>query len=160
MNINVIIVMCVLLAIAVAFDLRTGKIPNHLNIGFILLGTLFNSICDGFNGFIHSMLGVSIPIVVLMILFYMKVIGAGDIKLFSGIGAFVAEDVVWVMVYSFVACSIFGIIVLLVRLIRSLAGGGMRGVFFSIMNRDFKLTKVAFSAFIIIGFGWYLVGGS
>lgn len=159
LNVLVIIGICIVIGGAVAWDLRTGKIPNILNGLLVFCGILYSGIFGGLQGAMRSFVGVIIPVAVLMILFYFQIIGAGDIKLFSGIGAFVTTDVLWVIVYSFLACGIYGLIIMLVRLIRSVLSGDSKAILLAITGRKLKLTKVAFSVFIAIGFGWYLVGG-
>jgi prepilin peptidase CpaA len=71
---------------------------------------------DGAQGFLDSLIGCVLPILVLLLLYALKMLGAGDIKLFSAIGAIMGvKFVLYSLVFSFLAGGIIAIIVMLVR---------------------------------------------
>lgn len=53
----------------------------------MIIGITFNFSIDGFPGALNSLLGILIPLITLFSLYAIQVIGAGDIKLISSIGA-------------------------------------------------------------------------
>lgn len=53
----------------------------------MIIGITLNFSIDGFPGALNSLLGILIPLITLFSLFVIQVIGAGDIKLISSIGA-------------------------------------------------------------------------
>lgn len=76
--------------VAMATDLRTGRIPNQLTIPTLLLGLLCNCVTRGIAGAIESLLGVVICAAVPGIVYKASQgvgIGGGDIKLFAALGA-------------------------------------------------------------------------
>ncbi len=56
---------------------------------------------SGFEALRFSFAGILIPFTMLYLFFYCGVIGAGDIKLFCGIGAFAGTKIVLIMALSF-----------------------------------------------------------
>lgn len=75
-----------LLILAVCYDWRDYQIPNWLAGAGYGIGFFYQSISAGMYGGIFWLKGALFPIVVLFIFFYCKMVGAGDIKLFSVIG--------------------------------------------------------------------------
>jgi len=71
-------------------DLRYGKIYNFITIPLIIFGLSFNSYLSTITGsipLINSIYGVFLAFVLFIIFYFLGVLGAGDIKLFMGIGA-------------------------------------------------------------------------
>lgn len=144
---------------AVIMDLRTGKIANSYNIFWMVYGVIYSFTMAGPRGLILSFIGIMLPIVGLMLLFASRVIGAGDIKLFATLGALMGLEVIRIVIYSFLLCGIFGGCLLIVRIIRVLARGGLsQGICKALVNNG-SFTRVAFSIFILGGFVWYLLEG-
>ncbi|NLL06544.1 MAG: prepilin peptidase [Clostridiaceae bacterium] len=115
-----IIINCIegtaLVIIALRSDIRSYKIKNKIILTFIVIGVLTNSITHGYEGFIDSFLGVIIPLLLLFILYALKMLGAGDIKLFSALGAvFGAKYIFEILAYSFIAGGIIALILILAR---------------------------------------------
>lgn len=67
----------------------------------------------GANGLLHSLIGMLIPFVILFGFFWLRVIGAGDVKLFLAIGAYVGGDIRWVLLYACICAGITAIVRLL-----------------------------------------------
>lgn len=81
-----------LLILAVCYDCRDYCIPNWLILAGYGIGFFYQSILSGIYGSIYWLEGIIFPIIVLFIFFYCKMIGAGDIKLFSVIGGMSGVD--------------------------------------------------------------------
>lgn len=79
--------MCLtLLSVAAATDIQSFRVSNRLIASGLLLG-LFSQILEcGMRGIGVFLLNVSIPVILLYLLFLIRALGAGDIKLFSMIG--------------------------------------------------------------------------
>lgn len=59
---------------------------------------------------VHFLVNISIPVILLFLLFQMRVIGAGDIKLFSMAGGFLStKQLVYLMVTSFLVAAVVGV---------------------------------------------------
>lgn len=87
---------------AVCWDLRTGKIPNWLIAIGLCLGLVYRVAGNGPAGAIYFLLNILWPIALMYLLFYIRAIGAGDIKLFSVISAFLPPGLmIKVIIVSF-----------------------------------------------------------
>lgn len=99
-----LIILCALLALAVWNDLRTRRIPNALVFGGAVLGLLFNSALPpgdglfiqvfGGIGFLSALGGLALGLCLLLPMYAMRALGAGDVKLMAMIGAFVGPGAV------------------------------------------------------------------
>ncbi len=97
-------------------DIKTYTIKNIIVFPFIALGFISNYLLFGFDGFFSSLIGCISPIILLFIFFALKMLGAGDIKLFSAIGSIMGLNfVLYSMVYSFIFGGIFAIGILIGR---------------------------------------------
>ncbi|GHU43154.1 hypothetical protein FACS1894111_08280 [Clostridia bacterium] len=73
-------------------------------------GLLFQYLELGGKGVLLGILQISVPIIVLYLLFLMRALGAGDIKLFSVIGSLWNFKLLfWCVVFSFLAGAIWSL---------------------------------------------------
>lgn len=94
-----LIVLGVLLALAVWNDLRTRRIPNALVFGGAAIGLLLNSVLPagdglfiapfGAIGFLGALAGWAVGLALLLPMYALRALGAGDVKLMAMLGAFV-----------------------------------------------------------------------
>jgi prepilin peptidase CpaA len=99
-----LIILCALLALAVWNDLRTRRIPNAVVFGGAVLGLLFNTALPsgdglfiqvfGGIGFLSALGGLVLGLCLLLPMYAMRALGAGDVKLMAMIGAFVGPGAV------------------------------------------------------------------
>lgn len=75
-----------LLSIAAVTDIQSLRISNRLIVSGLFLGCFFQILELGVKGIGVFLLNVSIPVILLYLLFLIRALGAGDIKLFSMIG--------------------------------------------------------------------------
>ena len=68
--------------LAVFWDLWKGKIPNALIVAGLSAGWCFQLTDKGIYGALDFLGGAIFPLLLLGILFYFRMFGAGDIKLF------------------------------------------------------------------------------
>jgi len=110
------IVLLLLLAVSAASDLRTYRIYNlPIAIGYTA-GLILNFITSGFEGFALALLASIIPAVLLIALFALRMLGAGDIKLFCAIGAIMGiQFVFYAMAFSFLAGGVMAIGLMIAR---------------------------------------------
>ena len=69
-------------------DFQTGKISNRLIVSGLIWGLAFRLMGDGMAGVLPFLIHISIPVILLFLLFSLRILGAGDIKLFSIAGGF------------------------------------------------------------------------
>lgn len=82
------VALLVILAGAVATDLRWRKIPNWLSGLGVLSGMLFHSMTNGLPGFTFSLKGAALGLCLLLIWYLCGWMGAGDVKLYAAVGSF------------------------------------------------------------------------
>ena len=103
-----------LVLLALICDIRTYKIKNQIVFPFVILGIITNAVSDGLNGIIFSLVGLCTPIIVLILLFMLRMLGAGDVKLFAAIGAIMgAKFALYTIVYSFLAGGVIALFILI-----------------------------------------------
>ena len=77
-----------ILSIAVVTDVQCMKISNRLIVCGLIWGLVLKIWGNGYVGILYFILNITIPVVLLFLLFQMHALGAGDIKLFSLVGSF------------------------------------------------------------------------
>lgn len=156
MKLFLVINISIMLGIAIYMDLRYKKISNAYNLCWMIYGLISSAICFS-DGLLYGLLGMIIPVVGLMVLFKLGVLGAGDIKLFVAMGSFLGLQVLWVIVYSFVMCALYGVWIVMRRLIGMYKSGQVLSLPGLMLGGMKGYTRVAFSVFIGLGYGWYVV---
>ncbi len=124
--------MSLLLIFSIVSDLKTSKIKNIYVLISGFVGISINTYCSGAEGFKLSAAGVVLPIILLWIFFYLNMLGAGDIKLFSAIGALVGwQEGICIMAYSILVAGVVSIV--------KLAGSGEFVKGFRVLGTELKL---------------------
>jgi prepilin peptidase CpaA len=86
------------------------RISNRLIASGLIWGLVLRIMGEGGTGIVYFLFNVSIPVILLFLLFQMRAIGAGDIKLFSVAGAFLTtRQLLYLIVASFLCASVLGI---------------------------------------------------
>ena len=101
-------VLVALLLLAAVIDWRTYRIPNWLTVSGMVVGLLYNSIGPSpASGFWLALAGLGVGLVMLLPLYVLRVMGAGDVKLMAMVGAFLAvPGVIYAALYSLIAGGI------------------------------------------------------
>lgn len=105
----------VLLIIAFITDVRNQTIPNWLTGGSFVVALVYHVLSGGLmlQGLLGSLLGGAAGFLPLLILYALGGIGAGDVKLFGALGAWIgASMVVYLMIYSVLYAGVIGIVLL------------------------------------------------
>jgi prepilin peptidase CpaA len=111
------------LAIAVASDFRDMHISNRLIIFGIILGIALRLTGERSEDILYLFFNISIPVILLYLLFQFRVLGAADIKLFSMTGAYVTtRQLLYIMAAAFVSAAILGVCKLLIGRWRGVRG--------------------------------------
>ena len=127
-----------LLLYAVYMDMTRTIISNRLVIVGFILGLVLRIFGEGRAGILVYIVNISSPVILLYLLFHLRALGAGDIKLFSMVGVFVStEQLLQIMVMAFLTGAVFGVIKLLYK------------YFFSGKTNG-KLTQIHFSPAILV----------
>lgn len=94
------------LSLAAGQDIRSGKISNRLIVLGMVFGGCLQVLQHHAEGIYFFLRNISVPIILFYLLFQMRVLGAGDIKLFSMIGGILTiQELFAIMAYSFIAAG-------------------------------------------------------
>lgn len=104
------------LIVAAVIDGAILKVPNWLTFPFIALGWLHCTIEGGLSGFGWSLLGTFVGMMLLLVLRNVGGMGAGDVKLLAGVGAWLGSVVT---LYAFAATAIVGGVIAVIMILRS-----------------------------------------
>lgn len=119
MNELISITLLILLLIAVWQDIRYYCIPNLLVFPGAAIGLLLNTFLPqemGGLGALPSLAGLGVGLVILLPLYILRAMGAGDIKLMAMIGTFVGpSSILMITVYVLLAGGILALSVALLR---------------------------------------------
>lgn len=129
-----------LVGYAVYTDMTKTRISNRLIVLGLILGFFFRIITESYMGVLFFVVNLSIPVILLYLLFQVRALGAGDIKLLSMIGTFIsAEQLLRLIVSAFCIGAVMGICKM-----------GYKFVFQK--GKMSKLTKIHFSPAIFIAY--------
>ncbi len=76
-----------LVLIAAFFDLRSNRIPNWLTLSGLLLALALNAFLFELAGLWFSLKGLGLAVGIYFVLYLLRGMGAGDVKLMAAIGA-------------------------------------------------------------------------
>jgi prepilin peptidase CpaA len=113
-----------LLLLAMLEDIRSRRIPNKLVVLGMLLGLGLNGLLPeglGFNsavpgglGWLAALKGLMLGIAVLLPIYLLRAMGAGDVKLMGMVGAFLGPgDLVGAVIATFIAGGVMAVVVAL-----------------------------------------------
>jgi len=77
----------VLVIVAALWDIRTRRIPNWLTLSGVVLGVALNTFLFEINGLWFSLKGLGVAFGVYFVLYLLRAMGAGDVKLMAAVGA-------------------------------------------------------------------------
>jgi prepilin peptidase CpaA len=101
-----VLILVVALLTAAVIDWRTYRIPNWLTVSGMLIGLVYNTVArwPDPSGFLLALAGLAVGLVVLLPVYALRVMGAGDVKLMAMVGAMVGlPDILWAVLYSLAA---------------------------------------------------------
>ncbi len=106
----------VVLVVAAVIDGMILKVPNWLTFPFIACGWLNAMLAGGIPSLGWSLLGTFVGMMLLLVLRNVGGMGAGDVKLLAGVGAWLGTTVT---LYAFAATAVVGGVMALVMIYRS-----------------------------------------
>jgi len=124
MNQLPLILLCTLLALAVWNDLRTRRIPNLLVFPGALAGLALNAALPagaglfiaphGAIGLLWALAGMALGLLLLLPMYMLRALGAGNVKLMAMLGAFVGPlTIVGIVVLTLLAGGVLALLVAL-----------------------------------------------
>lgn len=110
------IVVLVAVVIAAATDLWTWRVHNLLTIPLLLTGVIYHGVVDGGVGLGSSLFGVLFAFGALILPYLAGGMGAGDVKLLAGIGAWVGmPGTLHVFIASSLAAGLYSLVLVVLR---------------------------------------------
>lgn len=101
---------------AVFFDILYQKIPNRLIMAGLIMGLLYQIRHSGISGFLIYGAGAILPVMILGILYFFRMMGAGDIKLLCVMGSFLGPVTGFLCIlYTFLIGGVISAVLLLKR---------------------------------------------
>ena len=76
---------------AAVIDIRSRRIPNWLSLPYLVAGVVVSAYWGGIAGLGSSIAGIGLATVVVGILWYLRGMGMGDLKLLAAVGAWVGS---------------------------------------------------------------------
>lgn len=97
----------IVLVVAAVIDGKILKVPNWLTFPFIIAGWIHWTVQGGFGtaGLLFSLAGTFVGMMLLLVLRNVGGMGAGDVKLLAGVGAWLGTVIT---LYAFAATAIVG----------------------------------------------------
>lgn len=119
-----------LMAVAVLVDIRTRKVPNIIVTAGALVG-IASSFLPGSIGLVPSLGGLSVGLVMLLPMYMLRVMGAGDVKLMACAGTFLG-------VKATIFATLFAVVL-----------GGVLAILFSAFSGTFRQTVTNLKLFLV-----------
>ncbi|MFO1021952.1 MAG: prepilin peptidase [Planctomycetales bacterium] len=127
----------IVLIVAAYIDGKELRVPNWLTYSMVFSGLIFNALTGGWSGLGWALVGMVVGLATLMPLYSVGGMGAGDVKLMAGIGAWLGPLVTF---YAFLATAVVGGLMAVVMVQRRQAFFKHFGNFLLILD-EFKTVK-------------------
>ena len=92
------ILVAAIVLVAAATDIRSRRIPNWLTLSGVVAGLLLNTVLFGLPGLRNSLSGMGLGFAAYFVLYCLRAMGAGDLKLMAAVGAIIGPGH-WVSVF-------------------------------------------------------------
>src|SRR4051812_20148860 len=106
MNPPVAILVGLIVVTAAVIDIRSRRIPNWLTLTGVVLGFALNALLAypfPLEGLKNAGLGMLFGFAVYFVLYLIRAMGAGDVKLMAAVGAILANPALWFRLFIIVA---------------------------------------------------------
>ena len=104
------------LVVAAVIDGWKLKVPNLITFPFVLGGWAYGFWSLGWSGLGYSLLGTAVGLALLLPLYAIGGMGAGDVKLLAGVGAWMGSTVTfWAFCYSAVVGGVLALLMMAYR---------------------------------------------
>ena len=104
----------VVLIVAAVIDGKQLKVPNWLTFPFVISGLIYSFVTFGWNGLWLSLGGTAVGLALLMPAYAIGGMGAGDVKLLAGVGAWMyAKHTFWAFAYTTVIGAVLAVVMVL-----------------------------------------------
>jgi prepilin peptidase CpaA len=102
-----------LLGVSVITDTKWKKIPNGLTFPVMLIGLITHGLKSGASELIYSFEGLFLGLALLIVFYFMGIMGAGDVKLMGAVGSILGPAGVFkAFLFTAIVGGIYALIVL------------------------------------------------
>jgi prepilin peptidase CpaA len=142
---------------AVREDLLAHRIPNRLTGSLLCLGFVLQFAFGGWSALGQAALGALVGLAVLLPLYLLRAMGAGDVKLLAAIGALLGPH--WALIagiYTLLAGGVLAVFYVMIGSVRAAlapAGGSWRERLFHASARAQQLRRERFPYALAIAIG-------
>lgn len=119
------------LVVAAVIDGIKLKVPNWITFPMIVGGWVFSTLAYGWPGLLSSIIGTTVGLALLLPAYAIGGMGAGDVKLLAGVGAWVWGTVTF---YAFCASAILGGVIAVAMVLVSRAWSKHHAQFWRILG--------------------------
>src|SRR5204863_3630157 len=105
-----------LAVLIIYYDVRYRRIPNAYVLATLISGLTINTLFGGLSGAVSSVGGCALAFLLIFVLHVFGAMGAGDVKLFSAIGAVTGAHLV---LPTFVVVVLMGGVIALFSVVRA-----------------------------------------
>lgn len=156
-------IILMVVAYSAVIDFKTRKIPNYVTFPFMIVGLLIALLQKSFIGLTFSLTGILIGLLIFIIPYALGLLGAGDVKLMMGIGAWVGPSVIAVnSVIIIIVGGVLAFISLMVKVHPLYPFKIMKDFVFSFIVRDIKgfFVRLGENSVDSIPYGIAILGGT
>jgi len=105
-----------MVVVAAVIDYRRFRVPNLLTLPLCASGIAFHSVLGGCSGLQFSSQGLAVGGLLLVVFYVLGVMGAGDVKLLAGVGAWLgASSAFGVFLVAAIAAGLHSIVAFAVQ---------------------------------------------
>ncbi len=126
----------VVLIVAAVIDGWKLKVPNWITFPFVISGWVYSAVFFGWAGLGWSLVGTAVGLALLLPAYAIGGMGAGDVKLLAGVGAWVWGTVTF---YAFCLSAVFGGVIALGMVFFAHQWHHHKAQFFSILTEIFVI---------------------
>lgn len=107
-------VVCITLIVAAWIDGKELKVPNWITFPMVGTGLIYSTVVGGWYGFLFGLLGMVVGLLCLLPLYSVGGMGAGDVKLMAGVGAWVGWKLTF---YAFCVSTVVGAVMAIIMVL-------------------------------------------
>ena len=105
---------CVILIVAAYIDGKELRVPNWITFPMVLAGLIYSGFSGGWTGLGEGLLGMVVGLACLLPLYAVGGMGAGDVKLMAGIGAWLGVQTTF---FAFCVSTVVGAVMAVVMVL-------------------------------------------